>query len=188
MNDTWNNTRVKSRFRKLCSYELFSLFLFITDLRTSHLLSRYSVEFLLSLLSHTLVYWPKAIRPLAGNTSPLFDGNFRYASFFFRRLVITFPSQIWEFFLFQATGDMSDLINDRLSCGATFDFLDYIQPDTTGRYPSQYSQYSQYYQRRTFHLPTGAILLTGITISWVNVAIWVFIAFFALFCNWLFFG
>lgn len=79
-----------------------------------------------------------------------------------------------------SNADVTDMIQNRLSCGATYDFLDYLETRTQKPY-SAGPQYSYY--RRTFHLDTGSILLLAISLSWINVAIWIFLTITAIFCS-----
>ncbi|XKL66571.1 hypothetical protein PGB90_009991 [Kerria lacca] len=79
----------------------------------------------------------------------------------------------------KASGDLSDLVTDRLSCGTVYDFLDYLHPDAITRYP----YLPQYYHHRTFRINSGSIILISVVFSWLNVIIWSLITIFIGFCK-----
>lgn len=82
---------------------------------------------------------------------------------------------------FQANGDLSNLVMDRFSCGTIYDFLDYLQPDPVYNRNVYLPQY--YYHPRTTKINSGAILLTSVVFSWLNVGIWSIITVFVGFCR-----
>lgn len=104
----------------------------------------------------------------------LFDLSLNY-------LCLVLPTNLGYFTMFQANADVTEMIQNRLSCAATYDFLDYLQTQSS-RYPIAGPQYSHYY-RRTFRLDTAAILLVAITLSWTNFAIWIFLTLSTGFCS-----
>lgn len=88
------------------------------------------------------------------------------------------PTYLVYNFILQASGDLSDLVMERLSCGTMYDFLDYLHPDSNYHVP-HIPQYQHY--RRTFHINTGFILLTSILLLWANVIIWCLMTIFMVF-------
>lgn len=77
-------------------------------------------------------------------------------SSFFLHFRVFDPSLLHDYFIFSF---FLQVIHDRLSCGAIFDFLDYIQPDDTT-------------WARTKPPDTGVILLLAIASTWYNFISW----------------
>lgn len=76
----------------------------------------------------------------------------------------------------QTSGQMAAAISIRLSCGAIFDFMDYLEPvtrpyqrkdDVNYNYPHEEKDY----QRGPF-INTGASLQIALTSAWIKCAVW----------------
>ncbi|XP_076628351.1 uncharacterized protein LOC143345278 [Colletes latitarsis] len=79
------------------------------------------------------------------------DGYYKTCEQYRRRLIQ----------LLSSTGREAEVIHHRLSCGAIFDFMDYLQPDTTD-------------WQRDRQIDTGFALRLSIISTWLNVCTWVF--------------
>lgn len=67
-----------------------------------------------------------------------------------------------------ASGNLAAMVQERMTCGTVYDFLDYIQPDP---------DYLEIKLRRgTYIINTGLLLQLAIISSWLSVLAWVVIA------------
>ncbi|XP_076655433.1 uncharacterized protein LOC143360463 [Halictus rubicundus] len=64
--------------------------------------------------------------------------------------------------LMSSTGGEAEVIHSRLSCGAIFDFMDYLQPEEN-------------HWRRVKQIDTGFALRLAIVSTWLNFSVWIFI-------------
>ncbi|XP_026816662.1 uncharacterized protein LOC113556108 [Rhopalosiphum maidis] len=73
------------------------------------------------------------------------------------------------------SGNMVELISNRMSCGTIYDFMDYLQP------PSRQVTYELIHRRKTNPrdsvINTSALLIISIILSWLNTLIWVVFTF-----------
>jgi hypothetical protein len=71
---------------------------------------------------------------------------------------------------------MAAAINGRLSCGAIFDFMDYLEPVTRPFQRKEYINYNQPHEERDFErgpfINTGLSLQTAIGSAWINCVVW----------------
>ncbi|CAH1733348.1 unnamed protein product [Aphis gossypii] len=69
------------------------------------------------------------------------------------------------------SGNMVELITNRMSCGTIYDFMDYLQP------PSRQVTYELIHRRKTNPrdsvINTSVLLIISIVLSWLNTLIWV---------------
>lgn len=73
------------------------------------------------------------------------------------------------------SGNMVELITNRMSCGTIYDFMDYLQP------PSRQVTYELIHRHkanpRDSVINTSALLIVSIVLSWLNTLIWVVFTF-----------
>ncbi|KAL5237923.1 hypothetical protein ACI65C_005333 [Semiaphis heraclei] len=73
------------------------------------------------------------------------------------------------------SGNMVELITNRMSCGAIYDFMDYLQP------PSRQVTYELIHRHKTNPrdsvINTSALLIISIVLSWLSTLIWVVFTF-----------
>lgn len=79
----------------------------------------------------------------------------------------------------QITGQMAAAINVRLSCGAIFDFMDYLEPVTRPFQRKEYVNYDHPHEERDFQrgpfINTGLSLQIAISSAWMNCVVWIVI-------------
>ncbi|XP_076174888.1 uncharacterized protein LOC143150485 [Ptiloglossa arizonensis] len=78
------------------------------------------------------------------------DGYYKTCEQYRRRLI----------HFLSATGREAEVIHNRLSCGAIFDFMDYLQPDVTD-------------WRHNKQIDTGFALRLAIISTWLNFCVWI---------------
>ncbi|XP_060859846.1 uncharacterized protein LOC132937035 isoform X1 [Metopolophium dirhodum] len=73
------------------------------------------------------------------------------------------------------SGNMVELITNRMSCGTIYDFMDYLQP------PSRQVTYELIHRHKTNPrdsvINTSALLIISIVLSWLNTFIWIVFTF-----------
>lgn len=77
----------------------------------------------------------------------------------------------------QITGQMAAVINGRLSCGAIFDFMDYLEPVTRPFQRKEYINYNRPHEERDSErgpfINTGLSLQAAIGSAWINCVVWI---------------
>ncbi|XP_025409188.1 uncharacterized protein LOC112682716 [Sipha flava] len=77
------------------------------------------------------------------------------------------------------TGNMVELVSNRMSCATIYDFMDYLQP------PSQQLTYELLHRHkinpRDNIINTSTLLITSILLSWLNTSVWIIFIFFIYF-------
>jgi hypothetical protein len=79
----------------------------------------------------------------------------------------------------QITGQMAAAINARLSCGAIFDFMDYLEPVTRPFQRKEYVNYNRPHEEKDFErgpfINTGLSLQIALSSAWINFVVWIVI-------------
>lgn len=77
------------------------------------------------------------------------------------------------------TGQMAAAIDARLSCGAIFDFMDYLEPVTRPFQRKEYINYNRPHEEKDFQrgpfINTGLSLQIAISSAWINCIVWIVI-------------
>lgn len=77
----------------------------------------------------------------------------------------------------QITGQMAAAINGRLSCGAIFDFMDYLEPVTRPFQRKEYVNYNRPHEEKDFErgpfINTGLSLQTAVGSACINCVVWI---------------
>jgi len=75
------------------------------------------------------------------------------------------------------TGQMAAAIDSRLSCGAIFDFMDYLEPLTRPFQRKEYINYNRPHEEKDFQrgpfINTGLSLQIAISAAWINCIVWI---------------
>jgi hypothetical protein len=77
----------------------------------------------------------------------------------------------------QITGQMAAVINGRLSCGAIFDFMDYLEPVTRPFQRKEYVDYNRPHEERDYErgpfINTGVSLQAAVGSAYINCVVWI---------------
>jgi len=108
----------------------------------------------------------------SGNKSPSFGGTSLCS------VLRTFLRPSWPVLVFQVSGNMVELVSNRMSCGTVYDFLDYLQP------PSRQVTYELIHRHKTnprdYVIDTSLLLIVCVVTSWLTTTVWITFACFVL--------